>query len=202
VYIFGYSGHSYVIIEALLDLGHVIHGYFDIKEATKNPYKLKYVGHENMPDLADIIGDCYVFPSVGDALIRMKLISIFRENNFNEFALIDPTARISPTASIGLSSFVGKGSIINALAQVGSGCIVNTNAILEHECVIGEYVHIAPGAILCGGVVLGKNVMIGANSVVRQGVSICSNVMIGAGSVVVKDIENEGTYFGNPVKLK
>jgi len=30
--------------------------------------------------------------------------------------------------------------------------------------------------------------------------SICDNVIIGAGSVVIRDIEDAGTYVGNPAK--
>jgi acetyltransferase-like isoleucine patch superfamily enzyme len=38
--------------------------------------------------------------------------------------------------------------------------------------------------------------------VIKNSIKICDNVVIGTGSVVIKDILNEGVYFGNPATLK
>ena len=77
IYIFGYSGHAYVLIESMLDLGYTIMGYLDKKKALLNPYNLKYLGFELNVDLGLIINNDYVFPTVGEAPIREKLVSIF-----------------------------------------------------------------------------------------------------------------------------
>jgi len=45
-----------------------------------------------------------------------------------------------------------------------------------------------------------KIAIIGAGAVVTDKISICDNVIIGAGSVVIRDIEDAGTYVGNPAK--
>lgn len=202
IYIFGYSGHSYVIIESLMELGYSVLGYFDLRQANVNPHNLPYMGSDGQPDIKDVVKNDFVFPAVGDAKIRMRLIHLFRERNLRQLVVIDPSAIVSKSASIGSSSYIGRGAIVNAFAQLGDGCIVNTNAVVEHECVVGSGVHIAPGSVICGGVKLGDAVMIGANSVVRQGLRMVDEVCIGAGSVVVKNVDVSGTYFGNPVKLK
>jgi acetyltransferase-like isoleucine patch superfamily enzyme len=42
--------------------------------------------------------------------------------------------------------------------------------------------------------------LIGAGAVILDKLSICNNVIIGAGSVVIRDINDAGTYVGNPIR--
>jgi len=198
IYIFGYSGHAYVVIESILDLGFTIKGYFDIQKAHHNPYNLEYMGSEKSVNLKQIIGSDFVFPCVGDNLLRDQMLQLFKEKGLKQCTIIDSTANVSPSAQIGVSSYVGKGSIINAQAQIGDACIINSGAIIEHECGVSSACHIAPGAILCGNVQVGIKTLIGAKSVIRPNLSICGDVTLGAGSVLVKSIENEGIWVGNP----
>jgi sugar O-acyltransferase (sialic acid O-acetyltransferase NeuD family) len=202
VFIFGYSGHSYVIIESLMDLGYNIIGYFDYQEANNNPYKLSYFGYEldNVINVKSIVKSSFVFPTVGDNKIREKLVNLFTKLKLSQFMIIDPSANVSRTAQIGLSTYIGKNAIVNAQSIVENGVIINSQSILEHECIVRNFSHIAPNAVLCGNVKIGENTFIGANSVIKQNISITSNVLIGAGSVVVKDIEESNVYFGNPIK--
>ncbi|MGB1094641.1 MAG: acetyltransferase [Bacteroidia bacterium] len=200
IYIFGYSGHAYVVIESILDLGFTIKGYFDIQKVHHNPYNLKYMGSEKSVDVKQIVGSDFVFPCVGDNTLRNQMLQLFKEKGLNQCTIIDPTANVSPSAQIGVSSYVGKGSIINAQAQIGDACIINSGAIIEHECGVSSACHIAPGAILCGNVQVGNKTLIGSRSVIRPNLSICGDVTLGAGSVLVKSIENEGTWVGNPAR--
>jgi len=47
VAVVGYSGHSYVIIDILLNAGRMVTAYCDSEEKDKNPYNLSYLGKEN-----------------------------------------------------------------------------------------------------------------------------------------------------------
>ena len=105
-----------------------------------------------------------------------------------------------PSAQIGVSTYVGKGSIINAQTQIGNACIVNSAAIIEHECCVSNASHIAPGVVLCGNVDVGNRTLVGARTVVRPNLSVCGDVTLGAGSVLVKSIENAGIWVGNPAR--
>jgi len=49
---------------------------------------------------------------------------------------------------------------------------------------------------------IGSNVQIGANSTVLKGVTIGNNVIIGAMSLVNRDIPDNCTAYGIPVKIK
>jgi sugar O-acyltransferase (sialic acid O-acetyltransferase NeuD family) len=200
VYIFGYSGHAYVLIESMLDLGYTIVGYFDKQKAISNPYKLNYLGFELNVDLKAIISQDYVFPTVGEVSIREKLVSIFLKEGLNQFTLIDKTANVSKTATVGLSTYIGKNAIVNALATIGQGVILNTNSVVEHECQIGNFAHLGPSATLAGNVKVGNNSFVGANSVCKQNISVGKNTILGAGSVLVKNLPDNETWIGNPAK--
>lgn len=200
VFLFGYSGHAYVIIESLLDAGYQVKGYFDFKEAEKNPYGLKYLGFEGEVDVKSIVGNDLVFPSIGDNLIRKKVIALFEKYQLNQFAAIDPSANISRTALINPSTYIGKNVLVNAQTEVGKGVILNTGSIIEHECKLSDYVHIAPGAVLCGNVSVGEESFVGANSVVRQNVEISERIVIGSGSVVTSNVKESGVWVGNKLR--
>lgn len=200
IYLFGYSGHAYVVIESILDLGYTIKGYFDIHKAKHNPYKIPYLGSEKSVDVKQIVGSDFVFPCVGDNYLRNEMLQLFNKEGLNQCRIIDPSANVSPSAQIGFSTYIGKGSIINAQAQIGDACIVNSNAIVEHDCQVFNAAHVAPGTVLCGNVQVGNKTLIGAKSVIRPNLSICEDVTLGVGSVLVKSIDRAGTWVGNPAR--
>ncbi len=200
VFLFGYSGHAFVIIESLFGAGFQIKGYFDFKPAENNPYNLEYFGYEKDVDVNSIVGSDFVFPSVGDNLIRNDLITLFEKRQLKELAIKDGSANVSSTALIRPSTYIGKNVTVNAQTEIGKGVVLNTGCVIEHECEIANHVHIAPGAVLCGNVAVGEGSYIGANSVVKQNVNIGANIIIGAGSVVLWDIEESGTWAGNKLR--
>jgi sugar O-acyltransferase (sialic acid O-acetyltransferase NeuD family) len=200
VFIFGYSGHSYVIIESLMEMGYFVKGYFDLLEASNNPYSLNYLGSENDVDVKSLIKNDLVFPTVGENKLRNNLIQFFYKMNLNQFVAIDKSANISNSASFGYSTYVGKNSVINAQAKIGNGVIINTNSIVEHECEIADFVHIAPSAVLAGNVKVGKGSFIGANSVCKQNLQLGINSILGAGSVLLKNLPDNEIWAGNPAK--
>lgn len=200
VFLFGYSGHAYVIIESLLDAGYSIKGYFDYRKAEKNPYNLAYVGFEGDVDVKAIVGTDLVFPAVGENLVRKKIISLFENLGLNQFVAVDLSANISKTAKLNKSTYIGKNVTLNAQSEIGKGVILNTSCIVDHECKVADFVHIAPGAVLCGNVSIGEDSFVGANSVVKENVKISTGNVIGAGSVVLRDVEEKGVWVGNKLR--
>jgi sugar O-acyltransferase (sialic acid O-acetyltransferase NeuD family) len=183
-------------------VGFSIAGYFDYQEALINPYQIPYLGFEKNVDFKSIVKDNFVFPSVGDNLLRANLISLFENHQLKQCTLIDPSANVSSTVIVDVSTYIGKNVSINAQSQIGKGVIINTGAIIEHECEINNFSHIAPAAVLCGNVRIGAQSFVGANSVVRNNISICNKVTIGSGSAIVKNIIQAGVYYGNPGKVQ
>jgi UDP-N-acetylbacillosamine N-acetyltransferase len=200
LYILGYAGHAFVVIEAAVESGWNVKGYFDFEPALNNPFKLPYMGFEKKVVLKSIVSGHSVFPAIGNNFIRRKLIELLESEKISQAIISEPSARISKSVTIGLSTLVSANASINAMAQIGKACIINTGSIVEHECKLDDFVHIAPGSVLAGNVRIGDNSFIGANSVLKENISIGKNVVIGAGSVVLKDVADNETWIGNPAK--
>jgi len=200
IFILGYSGHAYVVIDVALSNNYTVKGYFDKTKAYNNPYDLDYYGSEMKVDIKSITELDYVFPAIGSSSIRKKVIALIEQNNLNQTQLIHTSAFVSSKAIIGKSVLIAPKAIVNSIAKIGKGCIINTGAIIEHECKIGDFTHIAPGAVLAGNVAVGNNVFIGANTAIKEGLKIGDNVIVGAGSVVIANINSNETWVGNPAR--
>ena len=118
------------------------------------------------------------------------------------------TTIISKNSTYHSSSIIEKGTqimagvVIQIGTIVGSHSIINTAASVDHDCILNKYTFIGPNATLCGGVLIGECSFIGAGAIILPYIKIGKNCMIGAGSVVTKDIPDNCTAYGNPVKIK
>ena len=200
IIIVGYSGHAYVVIDTLIDLGTKILGYTEKKELSANPFDLNYLGYEN--DLKfPFFGKKYNYIiGIGDNKIRSSISKFLRSKKCNMINVVHPSSSVSINSSLGSGIFIGKNVSISPLCKFGNDIIINNSATIDHECIINSGSHIAPGAVLLGNVKVGKNSFIGASSVVKEGVSIGDNVVVGAGSVVLKNIDSNSLVYGNPAK--
>lgn len=200
VVLLGYSGHSYVVIEAAELLKFKLLGYCERYPTLNNPYNLQHLGFEGDETFDWNLADKFIL-GMGENDIRNKLGNLINSKNKQLLNIIHPTAILSRSTKIGQGNFIGGNVIVNALATIGNYCILNTGCIIEHECTISDAAHIAPGAVLAGNVVVGQNTFVGANAVLNQGVRIEKNVIIGSGTVVLNDIiEPYSTWVGNPAK--
>lgn len=201
IVLFGYSGHAFVVAEALQKMGYQLAGYLEKQEQKFNPYGINYFGFEQNSTLMNTLKNYAFFPSIGNNMIRRKIFMAFSVQGFEFITAIHPNSNLSSLIKIGSGTLICQGANINPLVEIGCGAIINTGAIVEHECKIGNFSHIAPGAVLAGNVVVGENTFIGANSVVKHGVKIGNNIVVGAGAVVLHDLLDNQTYIGNPAKL-
>lgn len=201
LYILGYSGHAYVVIDVAMSIDYTVKGYFDFEQGSKNPYNIPYLGNENKEDLSKIVGTDFIFPAVGSNAIRRKLYKFLKKNGLKQTFLVDKSAYLSENTKLGDSTMIAPNAVVTSGTVIGNACIINTGAIIEHECKIGDFTHVAPGAVLAGNVIVGANSFLGANCVVKQGVSIGKNSIIGAGAVVLRDVPEGETWVGNPAKI-
>ncbi len=199
IVIIGYSGHAFVVLDAVKQMSLHVEYYCEKNKLDFNPFKINYLGDER--DVCfnwDLIDG--VVLGIGDNKIRQKAADLIKSKKKSILNIIHPSSVISSFVTFGTGNFVAANVTINALAKIKDNCIINTGCIIEHECVIESGVHIAPGTVLAGNVKVGENSFIGANSVVKQGIIIGNGVTVGAGSVVIKDIPDNETWIGNPAK--
>lgn len=125
------------------------------------------------------------FTSLGGKLKAVKGQGV----DFSHFAIECAQADVFNLCFIGAKTEIGKGTLINAGAQI------------HHEVKIGEFSEINPGAVLLGKVEVGSFCSIGANATVLPKVAIGNNVTVGAGSVVTKDVGDGVTVVGVPGRV-
>jgi sugar O-acyltransferase (sialic acid O-acetyltransferase NeuD family) len=202
VFLFGYSGHAYVVCDIFLSQGISPSGYLVKEAVVSNPYQLPYCGFENDPEALIKIRNHAYFVAVGNNHIREKITKIVIDNlDIPPCNAVDKSAVVSHHAEIGFGVMVAPLSAVNSAVKLGNGVICNTRSVIEHECSIGHYVHIAPGAILCGNVTIGDHSFIGAGAIVKEGIVIGKNVTVGAGTVVIENVPDGRTVVGNPQRF-
>lgn len=194
--IIGYSGHAFVVIDAILSQKSTIRGYCEREEKSLNPYNLHYLGN----DEEHLIANQNWFIGIGSNEIRRKLYHKYQSIG-KLMTVTHSTSVIGLHCEIDEGTLLSANAVINPLSKIGKCCIINTGTIVEHECRVGDFSHIAPGAVLAGNVTVGNSVFIGANSVVKQGVHIGNQAIIGAGTVVLNDVPENTTVVGNPGRI-
>lgn len=112
-------------------------------------------------------------------------------------SIISPQASISPSAKVGLGTFVGAFAYVGPDAEVGNACIVNTHSIVGHDARISDFTHIGPRVCLSGHVELGTGVFVGAganfnNGSYDQPLCVPDGVHIGMGCQITESIRQQG----------
>ena len=148
-------------------------------------------------DVIENYDDVYVVCALANTSIRERIIGSLPDNA-HVATLIDPTAIIHRTASIGEGSIIFANVLVGIEAGIGKQCVVFYNSSVNHDVKVGDYTTIYPNATVSGRCVVGRNCEIGTGASIIQHVSICDNAKIGVGAAVFTDIKNPGTTVGNP----
>lgn len=84
------------------------------------------------------------------------------------------------------TTLIGYGSKIGSFVNIGHNCIIGKHCILtSHVCIAGS-VHVGDFAFISIG------------ATIRNKVKIGNHILIGQGSIVTRNLEEPGTYFGQP----
>lgn len=191
--LYGASGHAKVIYDSLQNDKITVELFFD-----DDLKKVKFLGLQVCRYSKDILPDSSLIITIGNNRLRMKKSQII----FHKFGkLIDKSAIMAPSVSIGSGTVVLHGAVIQTDTNIGEHVIINTAASIDHECIIGDFAHISPHVTLCGNVRVGELTHIGAGAVVIPNITIGNNCIVGAGSVVIRDLPDNVVAVGNPAKI-
>ena len=139
--------------------------------------------------------------SAGDVHIRRKVFEAGVKAGLIPVNLIDVTASLSPSVSLGHGVCVMRGALVNAEARLGDNVCINTGAIVEHDCIVADHSYVAPGAILAGGVRIREQAFVGLRSAIKQGLQIGPRAVVGAGAMVLDHVQADTTVIGIPAKI-
>lgn len=120
------------------------------------------------------------------------------ECHIGDNTFIGPFVEIQKSVTLGKNCKVQSHSFICELVAIGDNCfighgVVFINDLFENGCPANGDKNLWKNTII------GNNVSIGSNATILP-VTICDHVIIGAGAVVTKNINEPGTYAGNPAK--
>lgn len=114
--------------------------------------------------------------------------------------LIDPSAIIGNSVTIGDGSILCAGVICTVNIEIKDHVIINLNSTIGHDVIINNYCTISPNASISGNIEIKELCEIGTGACLREKITIGRRSLIGMGSVVIKSIEESSTIVGNPAK--
>ena len=115
-------------------------------------------------------------------------------------ALVDPSAVVSPTASLAADVAVFWNASVSPNVVIGAHAFVSYGATVGHESRIGSCSAVMPGARVSGDVAVGDRVLVGTGAVILEGLSVGDGARIGAGAVVTRDVAAGATVRGVPAR--
>lgn len=135
---------------------------------------------------------------------RRKVLSEMAEKSHLSaaVALIDPSAIVATTSTLGEGSFCNAGVTIGGMTHIGQHALINRNSNIGHHVIIDDFVSLGPSVTVSGGVIIGSGVMIGAGSVLLPGVTVGDNSIVAAGAVVNKNVAQNTMVAGIPAVVK
>ena len=116
-------------------------------------------------------------------------------------SFVHQTCHVAHSSHIGEASYLYPMCNIDRMVNIGSGVLLNNSVVVSHGCQLENYCFLAPSVTLCGYVQVGQQTFIGAGTTVSNGVKIGAKVSIGIGSVITRDLPDEVSAIGNPVKM-
>ena len=136
----------------------------------------------------------------GEPVVRAKLFKKVKKLKLNITSLIDPSASISPTASIGQGVIAYPFTIIASSAIIGNNVLVNASSVIGHDIKVGNNTVISSHVDVGGACIIGENSYIGMGSMIKEKLSIGSNVIVGISSAVHRNIPDGVIAMGNPAR--
>ncbi len=139
--------------------------------------------------------------AVGEPSARRTLFDRVASAGYPFATLVDETAVISPTASIGEGCIIQAGAVISSNAVLRENCAVMLHAIVGHDALVNNSCVICPKATVGGCSTVGEQSFLGLGSSMKEGVNIGSRAIVALGSMVFRDVEEGATVAGNPARV-
>jgi len=152
----------------------------------------------------DAFKDIHFIPALGylSKNLRFSILNYLKNNYYNIFTYIHPTAFVSSNAKI------GKGVIIYPLCNIDQGVVIDDGCILLNSCVvahdtyIGKCSYLSPGVCLSGFIKIEELCFIGAGATLTNNITVGKNSTIAMATCLTKSIKENSFVIGNPFKQK
>ena len=205
--IIGASSQAKVIIDMLHVLNDfTIIGIIDIEEKVVLQvmgYNVLGTEEDILPRLIDEYEDLSGILAINDNLQRSAVLQNIKKiaPDFKFAAIVDFSATIAESVSIGEGAIIMPGVVVNNSASIGRFCILNTNSSLDYDCVMEDFSSLASGVTVGGNVTIGHHTAISLGANIIDGVSIGEHSAIGAGATVISSVPAYSVVYGAPAKV-
>jgi sugar O-acyltransferase (sialic acid O-acetyltransferase NeuD family) len=99
---------------------------------------------------------------------------------------------------IGRGNIITNGCLFTRNIELGDFNLFNTRVCIGHDNIIGSYNVFQPNTQISGNIVIGNRNFFGVNSLILSKKKIGNDNNIGACSMLIKNIKDNGSYFGVP----
>ncbi|MFN8611573.1 MAG: acetyltransferase [Vulcanimicrobiota bacterium] len=196
VALIGAGGHGKVVCRVAQRAGHEVVGFFD------DFAQGSVLGVPVLGPLRAGEPDWFYFVSLGDNRRRRAVFEQLLEWKLPLATLIDPSAVLDETVTVGEGTVVMAGVVVNVDTRIGRNCILNTGCSVDHDGVIEDHAHLCPGTHLAGTVRVGEAAMLGTGCSVIPGRRIGAGTVVGAGAAVVRDLPENVVATGVPARVR
>ena len=141
------------------------------------------------------------FISIGDTEPRKRLFEEVQRLDLETINIIDRSAMIADSVSIGTGNFIGKRAVVNIGTTIGDNNMINSKALIEHHCTIKNHTRIATAITMNGDVIVEDGAYLGSMACCIGQQRLGEFSIIGAGAVVLGDIDSYCTAVGIPAKV-
>lgn len=141
------------------------------------------------------------FISIGNTEPRKRLFEEVKRLGLDTINIIDQSAMVASSVSIGTGNFIGKMAVVNIGTVIGDDNMINSKALIEHHCTIKNHTRIATATTMNGDVIVEDGAYLGSMACCIGQQRLGEFSIIGAGAVVLGDIEPYCTVVGVPAKV-
>jgi sugar O-acyltransferase (sialic acid O-acetyltransferase NeuD family) len=198
LFIYGNGGFGHEVFDVATRMSnfHSISFIDDFTYDNVNVFNSSYVFENLLP-----LGSCLFAVAIGDIALRNNLIERIRDHGGEFAVLIDPTAVVSPSATVSEGTIICQLAFIGPEVKIGQFVIVNSGAIIGHDIVVGNNSVISSGAKIGGKSIISENVYLGMGCVVKEGLKIDRRAVLGMGAVLHSDLDSYMLAIGNPARV-
>jgi sugar O-acyltransferase (sialic acid O-acetyltransferase NeuD family) len=133
--------------------------------------------------------------------LKAKVLSQLRDAGRRVPSFVHPRCHVHPSCRIGDGCILYPMCNLDQEVELEHAVLLHNSVVVSHDSRLGTAVFCSPGVILSGNVAIGEATFVGTGTVVSSNRRIGARSRIGIGTVVSKDVPDDTSAIGNPMRL-
>ena len=178
-------------------------GFVDDAPSAVNLGRVKSLGTSFLGavgQLAEMDASVRYVVGIGDPRIRARVAANLQLSRSAANPLVHPSATVGLGSELGAGTVLFAGARITSNVTVGEHVHLNQNSTVGHDSSIADFASVNPLAAVSGDCRLEEQVLIGTTAAVLQGLRVGARSIVGAGACVVRDVPQSSVVKGIPAR--